>query len=702
MSNSYLVPAVNNSTINVKDYGATGDGTTDDYAAFKDAIASLSSTGGTILFPEGTYLFSDISTYAVPVDNLTIRLQEGATVKVPSTATVGTDTSPQGTPFKPIIGANEGTDSAFDNFSIYGGEWIIEKDDVTAVFINTHNCSNLKFYNMRIDGSGAQSNNKAYYGIYTRFANDVIMANCEISYTTHAALRPEISNRCHVHDNIIQNAGVDKTYVSKTAETVDVHWYNSWGISASACSDLLIENNRLDQIGGAGIGCRGGASNALRRLTVRNNYLTNVGKGGIGAGMITGTGAVDHHDVLIEGNKIYGFAQRTADHGIQLHNNSTVQVSKNIIVRDNTVSMWYHGDDDTTYTAHDEESTNIIYGISVTSDKTDEESTGVIVDGNRVYNTLSAGIYVSAAHGSVSNNYIENCSYKWVTGSAGVFNFSSPQYSTGMWLTGYNLKCMNNTLKNLFKTYTSGSACAVNWTVNQGLLENTEIWNDGTNYDGGYAVKVSTVYTGGSTGTDSPAHGSSTGGLRSLIKNTHCHNCNTSGVYDINTLTWGTVIENSGVSYDWEDDGDIVVPTRAKISLNNADIITASVDPTSASPNDIDAAKGSICMVRNLTNRRPLFVKTETTKDGWYHVWHSDNLIAGTTSGTPSSGILTVTHNLGDSTPVFLFSVEASVNLHGIITSKASNTCNVTLYDDAGATYSAGSVTLHWVAIFNP
>lgn len=44
---------------NVKSFGAVGDGITDDTEAINDAFASLSTTGGTVYFPAGTYLVSD-------------------------------------------------------------------------------------------------------------------------------------------------------------------------------------------------------------------------------------------------------------------------------------------------------------------------------------------------------------------------------------------------------------------------------------------------------------------------------------------------------------------------------------------------------------------------------------------------------------------------------------------------------------------
>jgi polygalacturonase len=41
-------------SVSVKDFGAVGDGTTDDTAAIQAAIDSLSATGGIVFIPKGT------------------------------------------------------------------------------------------------------------------------------------------------------------------------------------------------------------------------------------------------------------------------------------------------------------------------------------------------------------------------------------------------------------------------------------------------------------------------------------------------------------------------------------------------------------------------------------------------------------------------------------------------------------------------
>jgi polygalacturonase len=49
-------------TVNVRAYGAMGDGTTDDTAAIQNAIAAAKASGEKVLFPAGTYLHTNVLT----------------------------------------------------------------------------------------------------------------------------------------------------------------------------------------------------------------------------------------------------------------------------------------------------------------------------------------------------------------------------------------------------------------------------------------------------------------------------------------------------------------------------------------------------------------------------------------------------------------------------------------------------------------
>ncbi|HEY4457407.1 MAG TPA: glycosyl hydrolase family 28-related protein, partial [Pseudonocardiaceae bacterium] len=55
--------------VNVRDYGATGNGITDDAKAIQAAVAAVTGTGGTVYFPPGTY---KVGTAIVPANNVAL------------------------------------------------------------------------------------------------------------------------------------------------------------------------------------------------------------------------------------------------------------------------------------------------------------------------------------------------------------------------------------------------------------------------------------------------------------------------------------------------------------------------------------------------------------------------------------------------------------------------------------------------------
>lgn len=84
--------------VNVKDFGAVGDGTTNDTTAIQAAITAASSVGDVVFFPNGTYLISSTLTISVNRillvgqgrDNTTIKTSTASIVLVTSNAAMTT------------------------------------------------------------------------------------------------------------------------------------------------------------------------------------------------------------------------------------------------------------------------------------------------------------------------------------------------------------------------------------------------------------------------------------------------------------------------------------------------------------------------------------------------------------------------------------------------------------------------------------
>lgn len=64
--------------ISIKDFGAVGDGVTDDASAIQDALDSARQTGGIIFFPIGTYLLTEALIFYA---NQTLWFESGAVLK---------------------------------------------------------------------------------------------------------------------------------------------------------------------------------------------------------------------------------------------------------------------------------------------------------------------------------------------------------------------------------------------------------------------------------------------------------------------------------------------------------------------------------------------------------------------------------------------------------------------------------------------
>lgn len=90
--------------VSVKDFGAKGDGTTDDTAAFTAAVAKIASTGGVITVPRGNYVTS--SAITISNDNIQFDMQDAKFTPTGSTSFAVFDFEGTGVLGSPTLNSN--------------------------------------------------------------------------------------------------------------------------------------------------------------------------------------------------------------------------------------------------------------------------------------------------------------------------------------------------------------------------------------------------------------------------------------------------------------------------------------------------------------------------------------------------------------------------------------------------------------------
>ncbi|CAH9016519.1 putative right-handed parallel beta-helix repeat-containing protein [Vibrio phage 242E40-1] len=238
--------------VNVKDFGATGDGSTDDATAINACFQSMTN-GGTVYFPDGTYF---IGTNITPLSNTTI----------------------QG-----------------------GGNSIIKLKDhtVSVLFEFT---SNNKMFNMKVDGNYLEWLVPDNFVVTIRNCFNFFMEYCEvyngygvgigIGRGNHPASERVTIQNCIVHDMgsdthpVITNPwanGIANT-VGKDVKILNNYIYDVWGTGGINCEGLVNENiliadNTIFDIHEDCAGIKlyaGGAGQPPKNVVIRNNQLYNI------------------------------------------------------------------------------------------------------------------------------------------------------------------------------------------------------------------------------------------------------------------------------------------------------------------------------------------------------------------------------------------------------------------------------------------
>lgn len=279
--------------INVKTYGAKGDGVTNDAPAIRSAIAALPSDGGVLIFPKGTYLLGNGSSPHYT----------NVSGKYGGTATIGTDNS---------LSFNGKT-----NLTIRGNGSTIKSHTANSCIINNRifdffKCDNLVMQDLVIDGS---KNNRAPWGGDGSAYN--LQHNINIDACKRVTLRNVRSNNSVMDGLMIQSSTLFANQ-------------NIWS------EDILIENCQFNNAYRQGIS----VVNA-KRVVVRNTECSYTGTT-YGTSPMAGIDFEEgfdspygrgQSDCLVDGCRFTG----NVGDGVALHYGTHDSIVQNSVFRDNNI-----------------------------------------------------------------------------------------------------------------------------------------------------------------------------------------------------------------------------------------------------------------------------------------------------------------------------------------------------------------------------
>lgn len=188
-----VVSSRNEIVVNVKDFGAVGDGIHDDLAAINDAIDYLKPNGGTIFFPAGDYAISD-----------TIYIGDGTA--------------------RTTSGLGDSTNSTYSNIKFKGvGCNRTIPDTMISQIRPTQSCAAVilidgRITNIEIDNLCLYANGLAAYGIFMCAASHCRLTNIYIWNPTNVGLQIvggslPTGNYCNFnyYENILVAMGTDNS-----------------------------------------------------------------------------------------------------------------------------------------------------------------------------------------------------------------------------------------------------------------------------------------------------------------------------------------------------------------------------------------------------------------------------------------------------------------------------------------------------------
>ena len=285
-------------TISITDFGAVGDGKTDNRAALQKAFDQARATGQDVYIPPGVYCHSGVLTIT------------GIHVAGAGEASVLKATS-------------------------YGQEVVWLKGDGVALS------------DVRLDGVGG-SRLTSYTGakVAVQDATNFSIENIHIGSSSAAGIIMNNSSYGHIAGNIVENTRADSIHMVNGAhdlvvEQNRVERSGDDGISvvtygnAGMVNHITVRDNEvLDSVGGRGLTVVGGSDVTIEHNTVKSS----AGNAGVYIACEGSYSTQAAHNVRVSGNTVIDAGGLTSGHGaITIYNSRAGYVNDDITLADNDI-----------------------------------------------------------------------------------------------------------------------------------------------------------------------------------------------------------------------------------------------------------------------------------------------------------------------------------------------------------------------------
>ena len=271
--------------VNVKWFGAVGDGITDDYSALVSAVGSVpASTEASFIFPNGTYLISETLEFGNRVlvidgGNSTIKLtsnSNGYVLKFTNSAIVSNlrVTQTAGLTSDGIFIA--GIRHRFDNIQSFNAKF-------TKVF-HLQNCKESHFSNIRVDADASGKTGSVFYMDYSvnNTISDSMIGYCEHGFEFSTATEPTYGYKSEgfTATNVV-TVYCDRAFEALSVTSLGIvncvlDFNESYGVFCTNGGQLFVSDSWIAMTNGSTGACIGGHAN-FTDVKVHNNSLIGGG-----------------------------------------------------------------------------------------------------------------------------------------------------------------------------------------------------------------------------------------------------------------------------------------------------------------------------------------------------------------------------------------------------------------------------------------